>query len=256
MKVRYYRAFWILAALFVVCVLGLNYIAFALNASAVEKTGKEVGQAFFGGPFDYPDIWNTLSWMSGWLLFIPGLIIITIMTNEYTFRTHRQNIMDGWTRTQFITVKLLWVFALSVLAVLAALLSVLLFGTFGATPFSAHGMEYLFYFFVESVTYLLVALLLGALIRRSGLAIGVFFLYLFVFKYVLIASINRVTGQNTGAYLPISTSDALIPFPFIKAALKGKLPAPPPVYVLLLASLAYLSLFYWIMRQKVKTSDL
>ncbi|TDW96796.1 ABC transporter permease [Dinghuibacter silviterrae] len=257
MKVRSYRAFWILAGLFVVCVFGLNYIAFAIHASVSEKTGKEVGQALLGGPFDYPDVWNTLCWMSGWLLFIPGLIVITIVTNEYTFRTHRQNIMDGWTRTQFITVKLLWVVVLSLLAVLSALLSVLLFGAFGGTSFTVAGMQSLVYLFVESLTYMLVALLMGTLIRRSGLAIGMFFLYLFVFKYVLSLTLNHYTGEfQLGDYMPVSISDTLLSFPFLKPALKGKLPSPPPVYVLLLGSAVYMALFYWIMLRRIKTADL
>lgn len=255
MKVKHYRAFWILAGLFVVCVFGLCYIVYALNASAGEQAGA-ASHMLLGSPFDYPDIWNTLSWLSGWLLFIPGLIIIMLMTNEYTFRTHRQNIMDGWSRTQFVTVKLLWVVVLSLLAAVTAFAAVILFGAFGSTGFTASGMHYVVYFFVESLSYMMLALLFGVLIRRSGLAIGMLFLYLFVIKYFLASMINHNNTLEIGDYTPLRISDDLLPFPFLRAALKGKIPSPPPVYVLLLGSFAYMGLFYWIMRQKFRTADL
>lgn len=252
MKVKNYMAFWILSGLFVVCVFGLCYIVRGLNTDV----GGQGAKMLLGSPFDYPDIWNTMSWLSGWLLFIPGLIVIMLMTNEYTFRTHRQNIIDGWSRTQFITVKLLWVVVLSLLAAVTAFASVILFGAFGSTGFTASGMQYVLYFFVESLSYMMLALLFGVLIRRSGLAIGMLFLYLFVVKYFLAGMINHNNTLQIGDYTPLRISDDLLPFPFLKAALKGKIQPPPPVYVLLLGSFAYMGLFYWIMRQKFRTADL
>jgi hypothetical protein len=256
MKVRHYRAFWILAGLFVACVFGLCYIVYALSASVGEQSGKAASQMLLGNPFEYPDLWNTMSWLSGWLLFIPGLIIIMLMTNEYTFRTHRQNVIDGLSRTQFITVKLLWVLVLSVLAAVTAFLSVILFGAFGSGGFTVSGMHYVLYFFVESLSYMMLALLFGVLIRRSGLAIGMLFLYLFVIKYFLASTINHNNTLQIGDYTPLRISDDLLPFPFLKAALKGKIQAPPPVYILLLGSFVYMGLFYWLMRWRFRTADL
>jgi len=255
MKVRTYKAFWIMAGIFVVAAIGLNYIIYVLTNSIHEQTGKTAGDALLGKPFSFPDVWNTVSWLSGWLLFIPGMIIITLISNEYTFRTHRQNIIDGWTRAQFISVKLLWVVSLSALVAVVAFATALVFGFIAGTPFSG-GIEYIGYFFLESLSYLMAALLVGVLIKRAGLAIGLYFLYIFVLKYLIVAMVNRENTLQIGSYIPLNITDKLIPFPFIKDAVKRAIQPPPPVYVLLMGSLAYLGLFYWWMLHKFRTDDL
>jgi ABC-2 type transport system permease protein len=164
MKVRTYKAFWIMAGIFVIAVIGLNYISFSLNNSIHVQAGKTAGDALLGNPFAFPDVWNTVSWMSGWLLFIPGMLLITLIANEYTYRTHRQNIIDGWTRTQFISVKLLWVVTLSVLGAVVAFATALVFGYTEGSPFGG-GISYIGYFFLESLSYLMAALLFPVCFR-------------------------------------------------------------------------------------------
>ena len=43
------------------------------------------------------------------------------ISNEYTFKTHRQNIIDGWSRKQFITSKLMDVLIISLIVTLYTL---------------------------------------------------------------------------------------------------------------------------------------
>ena len=56
-------------------------------------------------PMPFPRCGND-HFVSSFLLFIAGLIMIILVTNEYSFKTHRQNVIDGVTRTQFIVTKL------------------------------------------------------------------------------------------------------------------------------------------------------
>ncbi len=57
-------------------------------------------------PYDFAHTWQTTSYVGGWLLLLPGLLLILLITNEFSFRTHRQNIIDGWARKDFYNVKL------------------------------------------------------------------------------------------------------------------------------------------------------
>lgn len=68
-----------------------------------------------GNPFTFPEVWHTVAYFSSWFVFIPAVVVIMFISNEYSFKTHRQNIIDGWSRKQFITSKLMDVMIISLL---------------------------------------------------------------------------------------------------------------------------------------------
>ena len=100
LKIKGYKTFWVLTTLFLVSIAGLNYFVFNIKQNI--SSGSAQANAIIGSPFDFPNVWHTVGYFSSFLLFIPGLMIITSITNEYTYKTHRQNIIDGWSRQQFI----------------------------------------------------------------------------------------------------------------------------------------------------------
>jgi hypothetical protein len=88
---------------------GHLYAVQSMNNSFPKVKGKSI----LGSPFAFPDVWQTVSWNSTLTFIIPAILIITLTTNEFTYKTHRQNIIDGWSREQFIGVKLIEVVLLS-----------------------------------------------------------------------------------------------------------------------------------------------
>jgi len=52
-------------------------------------------RALIGKPFGFPDVWQVVSWNSTMYYWAPALLIITLTTNECTYKTHRQNVIDG-----------------------------------------------------------------------------------------------------------------------------------------------------------------
>ncbi|MES1161281.1 MAG: ABC transporter permease, partial [Bacteroidota bacterium] len=125
MKVRNYRTFWILLAITLLSIPGFSYMLFNIMDNSFPK---QKGKSILGSPFGFPDVWQTVSWNSSLLFIIPAILIITLTTNEFTYKTHRQNIIDGWSRRQFVSVKLIEVLLLSVLATIAVFLTAFLFG--------------------------------------------------------------------------------------------------------------------------------
>lgn len=174
-------------------------------------------QMILGKPFSFPAIWQTGSWIASLVLFIPSLLIITITTNEYTYKTHRQNVIDGLSRTQFISVKIVEVFLLALFVSLLVFLSCLWIGTLAKEPENTHGMfeniRQMGYFYVEAVSYLMLAFLLSILIKRAGLVLGIFFLYSIIVEQMIVGLSMRF-GNNFGRFLPLETTDQLIPSPF------------------------------------------
>lgn len=258
LKIKGYKTFWILATLFFVSIVGVNYFVFYIKQGISQ--GSAQANVLIGSPFDFPNVWHTVGYFSSFLLFIPGLMIITSITNEYSFKTHRQNIIDGWSRQQFIHVKIALIIIISVLATVFVFLTSIFYGLLAGSTFSFDKIEYTGYYFIQSLSYCMLALLLSVLIKRSGLSIGLFFLYSFIIENFLGAIINNmggnVKGGNSGPgdYLPLNTVDNLIPFPFFRNIVQlGTLPS---IYILLGLSALYLFLYYFFSVRRFQTQDL
>ena len=91
-----------------------------------------------------------------------------LLTNEFNFKTHRQNIIDGWTRQQFVTVKFVFAILFSVVATFFNFLVALLFGfiTTGS-HFSFAGIENVGYIFIQTVAYITFAMFLAVIIQEK-----------------------------------------------------------------------------------------
>jgi ABC-2 type transport system permease protein len=219
LKIKNYRTFWILLSVIVVCIPAFNYVIYDFTDNSFPKFN---GQSLLGNPFSFPYVWQTVPYNAGILIFIPAILIITLFTNEFTFRTHRQNIIDGWSRARFIRIKLVEIFLLNLFVTLVAVLTCFYFGILTHTPVQSkagwHEYRFILFFFVEMMDYSLIALLIAMLISRAGLAMGIFFLYMIIEQFVVSLGRNKykVTWVD---YLPEEVSDRLIPQPFTRRML-------------------------------------
>ncbi len=254
MKVKNYRTFWVLSILYLVSIFGVNYTTYRVQEARPKKS--DMADMIIGNPpFQFPDVWHTVSYMSSWLLFLPGLLMIISFTNEYAYKTHRQNIIDGWSRMEFISVKIVLAIILAIVSTVAVFITAYLFGIAeGVTPVSFEKVEYIGYFFVQALSYSSAALLLALLFKRSGIAIGVYFLYTMFIENMLAGLLNKY-ADNVGRYMPLETTDNLIPFPFFKNIV-GQFRASYNVPLLLTMSVVYLTLYYFITIKKFRTDDL
>ncbi|MDQ6890417.1 MAG: hypothetical protein M3Z56_09110, partial [Bacteroidota bacterium] len=202
-----------------------------------------------------PKVWQTVGWMSSWLLYFPGILFIMLLTNEFNFKTHRQNIIDGWTRGQFVTVKFVFAIIFSLIATFFNFLVALLFGflTTGS-HFSFEGIENIGYIFIQTVAYITFAMFLAVLFRRSGAAIAVFFLFGLIFEWLITALINfKMDLSPIGYFLPLQVTDVMLPIPFGKTVIYKDAPAE---YLLVLGSLVYIAGYYFFAMKKFKNDDL
>ena len=254
MKVKYYRTFWVLSLLYLVSIYGVNYVAWLIQNQRPKKN--DMANILIGNPpFEFPEVWQTVSYVSSFLLFIPGLLIIISYTNEFSYKTHRQNIIDGWSRKQFISVKMMMTLVLAIVSTIAVFITAAGFGLYeNAGGFSFEKIEYIGYFFIEALSYSAVALLFALLFKRSGIAIGVFFLYAVVLENMIAGLLNRYVN-NIGRFLPLESTDNLIPFPFLRNVVNQFRTITPPVY-LLIAAAVYLGIYSYVCLRKFETDDL
>lgn len=257
LKLKNYRTFWILFVLYIISNYGLNYIALSLQQQVAADVGKNsMGRAIMGtSPFAFPEVWHAVSYMCSFLLFIPALLIIISVTNEFSYKTHRQNVVDGWSRRQFISVKLVLVFIASVIATILAFITALIMGVqAGESAVSFDKIVYIGYFFIQALSYCSVAMVFALLLKRSGLAIGVYFLYIVVLENLLGGLMGR-SIENAGHYFPLNAADSLIPFPFLRKVTDNFMYKPDYTILLPLAA-AYLVLYVIFSVKRFQTDDL
>jgi ABC-2 type transport system permease protein len=257
LKLRPYRTFWILGILYLISIFSANYIGYRIQQEIYrEEVSKGMAEMLIGTPpYAFPNVWHTAAWISSWLLYFPGLMMIIIMSNEFTYKTHRQNIIDGWSRRQFITVKFAWCFIAALLSTLVMTLTALFFGFINRESFSADKMIFVFYFFVVALSYSMVALLISLLLKRGGLAIGLFFLYGLVLENVIAALMNYYL-KNAGRYLPLeSADDLLMPLPLFERAQK-QIIVPYNHTLLFIFAMGYLGAYFYLTYRKFKKADL
>ncbi|HMJ48479.1 MAG TPA: ABC transporter permease [Ferruginibacter sp.] len=265
MKIKNYKAFIILGVFFCIGVFLTNYIVFSVNKNVINKinTGGLVSKF---NPYNFDKTWQTTSYATGFLLILPALLIIILITNEFSYRTSRQNIIDGWSRQEFINVKLILALIISIASTILVIITAMGFGFFSGTPFSMEGISHVGYFFLKALSYNMLAVLISVLIRRTGFAIGLYFIYLgaenIVSQLLDVWSlkIRKDTGTDLGSmgdYLPMNASDGLLTFPDnpLKSIAKSSLPTDYFWIVISLATL-YLFLFIWISRYRFIKSDL
>lgn len=253
MKVKYYRVFWVFSLFYFVSLAGINYIGFYVHELALQNT--PMAETLLGSPYSFPSVWGTVGYMSSWLLYFPGILFIMMLTNEFTFKTHRQNIIDGWERKDFINVKFVFALCFSVIATLFNFIIALIFGLVAKdSAFSFDQIYNVGYIFIQTFSYISFAMFLAIVFRKSGVAIAIFFLYGLIFEYLITTFINvRFDWTPIGYFLPLQVTDTLLPLPFGKKILyKGA----PDDWVLLIAAAVYLGIYYYFSLRKFQKDDL
>ncbi len=265
LKLKNYNAFIVLSSFLVLGVFTTNYIVYTVNKNIVGNmnTGGLVSSF---NPYSFSMTWQTTSYATGWLLMLPALLLIILVTNEFTYRTNRQNIIDGWSREEFINVKLTLALIIAACMTILVFITALLFGLASGTEFSLNGFSHVGFFFLKALSYNLIAIFIGVWIRRTGFAIGLYFIYLgaenIISQLLDVWSIklraeHGIDLGSMGDYLPMNASDGLLTFPDnpLKSIAKSNLPTDYTWLVIILA-LGYLFLFYWLSRRNIIKSDL
>jgi ABC-2 type transport system permease protein len=218
LKIKRYRTFWVLIGLFVLLLPIWNY-AVANGFLKLGGQGKD-GMNFLSTAYAFPQVWGNVGFWGSIFINFLSILVIILTTNEYAFRTNRQNVIDGWSKEQFYHSKVLLVVVLSVLVTVFLFIMGATMGAINSGSFSGMFLELqqVGYFFILSLDYLGFALFIAIWIKKSGLAIGLFMLYSLIIENILKGTINHFMDTPYGNFLPLQASDELLPFPLMQMA--------------------------------------
>ena len=247
LKIKRYRTFWILIGFFLALLLLWNYEASQGNIN-IGGGKKNHGMSIVNSDYSFPQAWGSTGyWGSIFIMFI-SIVVIIITTNEYGYRTNRQNVIDGLNKMKFYHAKVLLVVVLSIASTLSVVLVGGLLGWLHSHSFAGFfsGFRQIAYFFLLALDYLGFALFLALLIRRSGLAIGLFLLYAMFVETILWAIINTHTNKPYGDLLPLQASDSLLPFPYpTLVKMMNVIPPSLSMTTYLIATCGWCAIYYF-----------
>lgn len=250
MKARKYRTFWVFILLFALALAGVNYAIHEANTQVATVTSGQVKTHLF----DTPQVWSTTAWAGGFSVFLLGLLVIVLMTNEFSYKTHRQQIMDGLSRRQFITGKWLNILAFTLLTWVLYAGVTLCMMNYSGEGNVFDGFYYAGYFFIKSALSLSVAFMFALLFKRSGLSIALYLVYGLLLEGILRHILNRV-ADGLGNFLPLSAGAYLVSNPFRQLASEMGTSAPAPGWFIL-TCFCYIFLFVWLSYRYFDRADL
>jgi ABC-type transport system involved in multi-copper enzyme maturation permease subunit len=177
------------------------------------------------GIFNFPFIWHFNTYIAAWLKLFLAIVIVSMMANEYSYGTLKQNLIDGLSKKEFILSKFLTVvlFALCSTIFVFVMSLILGFSFSSYTEFDVIFMDldYLLAFFVKLTGFFSFCLFLGIFVKRSAFALGFLLVWLFVesiIKGLLVFQVfpNSNTGDYIMQFLPLEAMSNLIVEPFTR----------------------------------------
>jgi len=180
------------------------------------------------GIFNFPYIWHFNSYIAKLLKIFLAIIIVSMMANEYTYGTLKQNLIDGLSKQEFIKSKILTVVAFTLASTAFVFIMTLMLGyTFSAynelsIVFSE--MSFILGYFLNLLGFFSFCLFAGILVKRSAFALGFIFLWFIIEKITMAIVWNTVfRGEADGGgidtfmgFFPLESFSNLVIEPFTR----------------------------------------
>ncbi|MBC7438857.1 MAG: ABC transporter permease [Flavobacterium sp.] len=153
------------------------------------------------GIFNFPYIWHFNTYIAAYLKFFLAIVIVSMMANEYSYGTLKQNLIDGMSKKEFILSKFLTVVLFATISTVFVFLMSLILG-YSFSSYTEIGivfsdLEYLLAFFVKLLGFFSFCLFLGILVKRSAFALG----------FLLVWSIAEQIGYGVLKYQIFNKSE-------------------------------------------------
>ena len=213
-------------------VLSIIYFGLLTSIALIAAIKFDIGPVKFHlaeqGIFNFPYIWHFNTYMAAIFKFFLLLVIVSMMANEYSNKTLKQNLIDGLSKKEFILSKFYTVLAFAAISTVFVFVTSLILGMFYsdyneiAIIFS--DLEYLLAFFIKLVGFFSFGLFLGILVKRSAFAVGAMVVWLIIesiFKGYLYYAFRTAdaTTEKVNAimqFFPLEAMANLIKEPFTR----------------------------------------
>jgi ABC-type transport system involved in multi-copper enzyme maturation permease subunit len=169
------------------------------------------------GFFNFPFIWHGNTYIAAILKIFLAVVIVSMMSNEYSYGTLKQNLIDGLSKKEFILSKFITVVLFSLISTIFIFIITLILGlsfsSYDEFNIIIKDMDYVFAYFIKLVGFFSFCLFIGILIKRSAFALGFLVLWNvieFFFTILLYQFLPNKTVEIINRLLPLESMSQLI----------------------------------------------
>ncbi len=223
-KLLTYSTFWVFISIITGLFLLFSFLMAIFEINFMFGGADYNNQFNFQNLLKFPHVYNTLSWVASWFNMLLTLLIIIMVTNEFSYRTYKQHVIDGLLRHELITAKLMVIVGISIIFSIIVWLASVVYGFIYSEPENYAQFftnSYLiFVYFLQTIAYMSVGLFIAIAFRSVSLSIIIYFGYL-IFEGIF-ALILRFTEMNIYKFLPAKIIRGLTPTPDIDVVMNTK----------------------------------
>ncbi|MEA1877434.1 MAG: hypothetical protein U9N86_11270 [Bacteroidota bacterium] len=255
-------------------VLGIIYVvSFLLSIIVLPLVQVKVNMAAESDMLDiksfytFPVIWDTYAYLAGKSNLFLAIIVIFLIGNEFSFRTFRQHVIDGLSRDELLLGKLM---VIGVIALANTLMIFVLGWIFGLIYSSGYAfydtisnLYILGIYFIQAVSYMIIALFLTIWLKNKTLAMIVLLVYSLILEPIIRLILRKYVWVKLGLFFPVKVTTKLTPIPenglieFIKTNVElNGFGESLPLYMNVILAIAYSVTFYLLARQIMLKRDL
>ena len=177
------------------------------------------------GIFNFPFIWHFNTYIAAILKFFLAIVIVSMMANEYSYGTLKQNLIDGMSKKEFVLSKFLTVILFALTSTVFVFIMSLILG-YSFSSYTELGivfsdLEYLLAYFVKLVGFFSFCLFLGVLVKRSAFAIGFLFVWFLLEKIAYLTLKFDIFNRDPRVdqvytFMPLESMSNIIVEPFTR----------------------------------------
>jgi len=174
------------------------------------------------GIFNFPFIWHFNTYVAGILKILLAIVIVSLIANEYSHRTLKQNLIDGLSKKEFVLSKFITIILFSlistVLVIIVSIVLGLIFSDYNEASIIFSDLEYILAYFIKLLGFFSFCLFLGVLVKRSAFALG-FLLIWQLFEGIVFLILKFVIFRDTEiankviSFFPLESMSDLIKEP-------------------------------------------
>ena len=166
-------------------VLILSYFILLTSIALIAAIKFDIGPIEFHladqGIFNFPYIWHFNTYVTAIFKLFLAIVIVSMMSNEYSNKTIKQNLIDGLSKQEFIASKFLTVLTFAgvstVFVFVVSMILGLIYSDYNELSIIFSDLIFLLAFFVKLVAFFSFCLFLGILVKRSAFALGFLILW-------------------------------------------------------------------------------
>ena len=178
------------------------------------------------GIFNFPGIWHLTTFFASQFKFFFAIVVVSMIGNEYSNKTLKQNLIDGLSKKEFIRSKFYTIVFFSLVStVLIALISFcigLFYSSYTEASIIIQETEFLLAYFVKLIGFFSLCLFLGMLVKRSAFALAFLFI-LFILEWIIYGIIawqsDSAFAEKIQRVFPLKSMYNLIDQPFQRIAM-------------------------------------